>query len=240
MNRQRKEKIKLNTGSTLVEMIIAFALLGIFLVASASIISMITGIYYRIKAETYSKQISDIVLEKVASEIEGAAWKTGDLDNPKIVSVAENKLISQEINDQDKADAAEESPDGRGSAIILYDKTDTRVMLYAENKELIVHYFEIYNTNESKRYSATDWKLQSSLYNGFTIEDLTFVRGGGNNLSAFLASKVDGSEETQGSLYGISSVGSYGDDVIVIFLHMNSERYGDYYTYRFVRMYNVE
>ena len=43
---------------------------------------------------------------------------------------------------------------------------------------------------------------------------------------------------TEASDYGLTNPGTYGDDVVVVFLKIHSGRYGDYYAYRFVKMYN--
>ena len=61
-----------NAGTTLVEMIVCFALLAIFVTAAASIIASTTNLYYQVKGETYSGQVSDILTEKIASTVEGA------------------------------------------------------------------------------------------------------------------------------------------------------------------------
>ncbi len=204
-NRIRKR----NDGATLVEMIVTFALLSIFLVAAAAIIGAVTNLYFRIKSETYSKQVSDIILEKVSSEVDGAEYTPrSTIGNPTICDASGNEETS-----------------GIGLRMDLYDKTDTHVQVYAENNELIVHYYSL--TKDGVEYNATDWKLQESVYNGFMIDSLTFVRG--DKLADF----------TDKSDYGLTSSGSYGSNVIVVFLKLHSERYGDYYTYRFVKMYNV-
>lgn len=231
--RKRNQISKSNAGTTLIEMVVAFALLGIFLVAASSIITNVTGMYYRVKAETYSKQVSDIVLEKVVSEIEGAVWVNNSGENLKLI---DSEHIDDARESIEKADGVEEA-EKNGAGVVLFDKTDTKIMMFAEDDELIVHYYEIHRGAE--RYNATDWKFSDSVYNGFAVKELQFVRG--NKLGAFLGSNitVNGETTTPGDLYGLSPAGQYSENVIVVFLHLKSERYGDYYTYRFVRMYNV-
>ena len=208
---------KKNNGSTMVEMVVTFALLSIFMVSAAVIIGTVTNLFYRIKAETYAKQVSDIVLEKVTSEIEGAKYnsKTESL-NPKILNEAD---VESDY----------------GVAIELSDKTDTRIRISADVKTdsnpesdgLIIHYFAIERVKDSESFESVDWKFNSSVYNGFSISELTFVRG-------------DKLKDYSGkTAYGLTSNGDYGKNVIVVLLHLNSDRYGDYYTYRFVKMYNV-
>ena len=226
--------LRSDAGTTLIEMVVAFALLGIFLVAASSIISTITGMFYHIKAETYSKQVSDIVLEKVSSEIEGAVWEDGSGDNLKILASEDIDEAKASASD---ADALED--EDQGECVVLFDKTDTKIMMYAEEGRLIVHYFDI--SRGSEHYNATDWTFSDSVYNDYSVKDLVFVHGDGEKLEDFLDTKitVNGKETTQGELYGLATTAEYGSDVVVVFLHIKSERYGDYYTYRFVRMYNV-
>jgi prepilin-type N-terminal cleavage/methylation domain-containing protein len=67
-----KKQIKSNSGMTLVEMIVSFALLAIFLAATTAILATISNMYFHIKGESASKQISNIILSKISSEIEGS------------------------------------------------------------------------------------------------------------------------------------------------------------------------
>lgn len=207
LNRIRKR----DRGTTLVEMIVSFALLAVFLATAAAFITSVSSMYFGVKSENYSKQVSDIVLEKISSEISGAGYVPGaTLGNPFIV-------------DEDGA----ESDTGIGKAVDLFDRTDTHVSIYAEDGELVVHYYGIVRGTDDS-HPATDWKFQEGIYNEFYVDDLTFVRG--DVIDSF-ADKGD---------YGLTSSGSYGPDVIVVFLKLKSVKYGEYYTYRFVRMYNVK
>ncbi len=212
MRNKRRLKLYKNAGTTLVEIIVSFALLAIFLTAAATIISTITNNYYRTKGETYAKQVSDIILEKVVSEIEGAKYEPVAEDETSTV----NPLISNKHS---------------SSTITLYDRTDTKVDIYADtgDKELKIYYYPIENkVDSSKSRSATTWKFDKGVYNGYSIESLTFVYG--NELSSFSGASDYG--------FDTSNV-TYGNNVIVVFLKMDSPKYDEYYTYRVVKMYNI-
>ena len=196
-----------NKGMTLVEMIVSFALLAIFLMSAAVIIGNVSSMYFDIKGESYSRQVTDIILEKVETEIDGSKYNA--------MKVKENLRI-QELNGTDVGATVDV-----GDAVVLSDKTDTKVKVYAENGELVVHYFKIGDS-----FNETDWKFDKSVYNNFKIEHLYFVKG--SQLHKF----------TEASDYGLTNPGTYGDDVVVVFLKIHSGRYGDYYAYRFVKMYN--
>ena len=211
---RKKRKINYinNRGMTLIEMIVSFALLAIFLASAAAIIGTVSMMYFDVKGENYSRQVSDIVMEKLESEIDGAKIESG-------ASVIAPK-IQKEVTGSDVTGVS------AGKAIILTDKTNTKVKLYAEKGEIVVHYYPIGET-----YNSTDWKFDKSVYNHFTIENLYFVRGDMIG---------DGSVGVDVSEYGLNGVtaGTYGKDIVGIFMKMHNPRYGDYYSYRLVKMYN--
>ena len=70
-----------NKGTTLIEMIVAFALLGIFLSVATAVIVRIANLYYDIKGETYAEQVSDILLEKISSEIKTNSALADDIED---------------------------------------------------------------------------------------------------------------------------------------------------------------
>ena len=202
-----------NHGSTLIEMIVSFALLAIFLVSAATVIASVTTMYYEVKGENYSKQVSDIVLNKIEAEIDGSVFVAGE---------DETNLRIQKADDSEmgKTDTGENI--NKGASVLLTDKTGTKVKIYRDptDKDVVIHYFPIGTQKE------TDWRFDQSVYNHFTVEELTFMK----------ASEVSSYSEL--SNYGIDSVPDYGPDVIAVFLKIHSGRYGDYYAYRFVNMCN--
>ena len=142
-----------NAGTTLVEMIISFMLLSIFMVSAATIITLIANMYYAVKGESYSNQVADIVLEKVVSEIEGA------------------KYDSKRKNDSVKIASD-------NSSISLSDRTDTDLTLYAADGRLKIDYAQITNLQDtSLNRNATTWELAKDVYNGYTVNNLRFFSG---------------------------------------------------------------
>lgn len=205
----KQRHFQTDAGTTLVEMIMCFALLSIFISAAASIIASTTNVYYQVKGETYSRQVADILMEKISSEIEGAKYtEDATAGNPVIV-----------------ANNANAATDGYSSYVDLYDRTDTHVKIYAQNKMLQIYYYPFRN-NEAER-NGTFWRFDSKVYNGFMIEELKFIPG--NETGTY-------SETLQG--YGISNV-SYDDSIVIILLKLKSDKYGEYKSYRPVKMFNV-
>ena len=203
---------KNNRGTTLIEMIVCFALMGIFIAAAAAIIASITALYYNIKGEIYSREVSDIVLEKVASELDGAEYfKTAFMGgvNPQIID---------------------------NESIELFDKTDTYVNIgLDENKGIYVYYHGINATEDKDRRNNTYWYFDEKMYNGFNITDMKFYGCGEATTDINFGSSVEA------STYGLSGVNleDYDGNVVLVLLQLHSGRYGDYTYYRFVRMYNV-
>lgn len=210
-SKKKTSNILNNKGTTLVEMIVTFALIAIFLTACAMVISLITNMYYVIKSETYAKQVSDILIEKISSEIEGAKYSEWDESLNPIVG--------------------DGTTNNSGAYMILYDKTDTKVKLYSEDGYFSIYYYAIDDKVEpSNSRKATIWKYSPEMYNGYKITDLQFIRGnaiGGAGSSAALTN------------YGITNASGYNDNVVLILLTINSPKYGEYKTYRFAKMFYV-
>ena len=203
-----------NAGSTLVEMIVCFALLSIFISSAAMIIASVTNLYYQVKGETYSRQVADILIEKLASEIEGAKYNEemgfGDNGNPVI-----------------KYDYTTASPTEKVSTITLYDRTDTLVTLYEDDGEVLIEYAPI-NRKDYER-EGTIWHFDSGVYNQYRVKDLKFVPGD-KTPSVYGVDTVS---------YGVGNTALYKRNVVVVFLTIESPKYGEYKTVRPVKMFYV-
>ncbi len=200
----KRLKRRNDRGTTLVEMIACFALLGFFMACAAVLISNITSTYYTTKGEVYSREVADIVLEKIVSEVDGAEFPT---DPSLYPSIAADHL-----------------------SIDLCDKTDTHIIIRRNdnNNKLEIYYYEIGNPGDENHRNESNWYFDDSVYNGFAVKGLRFYRGG-DSIDSSLAAK-----------YGLAGIdlSEYNDDVVLVLMEMHSEKYGDYYFYRFIKMYN--
>ena len=157
----RRSKRRNDQGTTLVEMIACFALLGIFMACATVLISNITSAYYTTKGEIYSREVANIVLEKIASEVDGAEFPTDPTLYP---SVAADHL-----------------------SIDLCDKTDTHIIIRRNDADkLEIYYYEIGSPGGENYRSESNWYFDDSVYNGFFVDDLKFYRGG-DTIDASLA-----------------------------------------------------
>ena len=202
---------KNNRGSTLVEMVVCFALLGIFMACAAALISSITSIHYSIKGEMISREVSDILMNKIVSEIDGAKYYGEETEAAKY----KNPQI-----------------DGNTS-ITMYDKTDTLVTLKRDaDKGLVVHYAEILvdgmKANPDSR-EPMDWYFDDAVYKGFQLTGLSFYRGGSGTVS--------NAEEYGISDVNLSD---YPPNVVLVLMKLKYDNEEDeYHYYRFVRMFNI-
>ncbi len=198
-----------NTGTTMVELIVTFALLAIFMAAAATFIGAEASLYYYVKGETYSNQVSDIILQKVESELDGAKYyPTTGYDSPNPVVTSDYSLIS------------------------LYDKTDTAVTVSAnETNGLVVHYpsisIEDPTTHVFNSLSETDWKFDEAVYYGFKVKSLKIV-------------PVKQATAAITSPYGVTvNPDDYPANIVLVLLAIEKDGYNTFYSYRFVKMYNL-
>ncbi len=211
LNKKRSNRIFNNKGTTLIEMVVCFLMLAIFLTAAFAVITHLSNIYYQVKGETYGKQVSDIILTKLQSEIEGAKSGTDEI----FIDGQTDKTV--------------------GTKMKFYDKTNSQVELAVDNKMLQVKYSgykdETDPSGKNDR-SPNTWSFDKNVYNSFYIKNLTFVKA---------SSIGSGSNKALAESYGISaSDGDYGEDIMLVLLELDSHHYGSYKTYRFIRMYNVD
>ncbi|MBR1816891.1 MAG: prepilin-type N-terminal cleavage/methylation domain-containing protein [Lachnospiraceae bacterium] len=70
--KKNTKKFNNNSGMTLIELIVTFALLGLFMVAAGKVIADTVNVYYQAKSIQTGMQVSSIISTKITGEIEGA------------------------------------------------------------------------------------------------------------------------------------------------------------------------
>ncbi len=214
-----------NAGSTLVEMIVCFALLGIFMTASTVVITSVTNLYYDVKGETYARQVSDIVLRKIAGEVESARVYASDPFTWPVIYRSPEGVIRG---------------DRSGDRIELYDRTDTLVQLYAEDGLFKIRYLPInpeLDPSDPEYYEETIWTFDEKMYQGFKVKELRFVAadqsGAGATAQKFGNTIDDAIDKT-------AALRDYPVNVIGVYLTLESPQYGEFYSYKYMRMYNLD
>ena len=216
----KRKPNKENTGTTLVEMIVSFTLLAIFVSASVIVIANVTTLYYRGRGENYARQIGDIVTNKIASEVSGAEYSTRNTSS--------NLYIKNEADFKSKF--TQISDDIDGNTITLYDRTGTRVSIFASDGILKIYYHEINDEiNSDNSREAIYWTFDENVYNGYHIEELYFAQ----------AASAD--NQTAASNFGIESVNTddYPSNVLAVYMTLKSDKYGQFNVCRYVKVYSA-
>jgi hypothetical protein len=154
---------------TLVELIVSFALLSIFMVAASMMIASITNVYYEAKGTSYGLQVSNVIIGKITSELEGAI---------------NGNIISDDFKD-------EEGQSLSGAMLIADDKVEftnsygSHVSLGLTDMDgkqyLALHYYQVKSADGTDDlYDAVDWTFDPNTYMGYSIKKLTFSRPGGD------------------------------------------------------------
>lgn len=211
---------KENKGTTLIEMIVSFTLLSIFVSASVIVISNVTTLYYRVRGENYARQIGDIVTNKIASEVSGAEYSSRNTSsNLYIKNEGDFKSSFTQITD-----------DIDGNTITLYDRTGTRVSIFASDGILKIYYHEIndeVNTDNSRE--AVYWTFDENVYNGYHIEALDFVQAASSD------------NQTVAQNYGMDggNPDDYPSNVMAVYMTLRSDQYGKFNICRYVKVYSA-
>ncbi len=208
--RKRKLNTNKNKGMTLVEMIVCFALLSIFVTVSTLVISNVITLYYRVRGESYARQVGDIVAKKITSELSGAEY----VNDSSIDPIIEKKNPNDETVD--------------GNVITVVDSTDTKISMYAQDGILKIYYHKITDENDSdNNREPVIWTFDKKMYNGYQIDSLDFAQACSSKNTA-LATKYD-----------VTATTDYPTNVIVVYMKLSSPKYGKFTIVRYVKMYNA-
>ena len=221
-----KRKKNNSKGTTLIEMVVSFALLGIFVSLSTVIIANVTTLYYRVRGESYARQVGDIVVNKIAAELSGAMYSNiGDSFNVKISDDFDGNP-SVTVNPTEHKDIS-------GNVACLYDRNETGMSMFASDGILYIYYREIDDETEpEKSRQPVYWTFDKNIYNGYEIKNLEFVEfaPGNNAVNQSLAQN-----------YGITDVGDISDypsNIVAVYMKLKSDRYGEFNICRYIKLYN--
>lgn len=170
---RRKVKNVLNGrgGVTLLELIVTFALISLFVVLSCQVMASAMNLYHKIQGISYGRQVSDTLMDKIVGEIAGA-------------QVSIKQVTGQET---EKADLSSEYTlviDDDGGKIDLYDGTGSPIYITSDKyttsdiNQLIIHYYRVESTQEGSEkkviYEPVNWTFDEKVYLGYEIEKLQF------------------------------------------------------------------
>lgn len=199
-----------NHGFTLVEMIVTFMLIGLFMIAASKVIANTVTVYYEAKGTASGMQVSSIIATKIRSEIEGAKpeqiiRKVKNADGT--VTDRTEDYVMQLSSDSTLGGGNEtggynkiEFTDAKGSHVYIGVNTDGY---------LVVHYFM--DAADGTPEDKTDWMFDKKSYMGYTIKELKFHQ----------------------------PKGDYAENIIYMSLTLHSPRYGDFTYTEYIQCYNL-
>jgi prepilin-type N-terminal cleavage/methylation domain-containing protein len=168
-NHREKRNRKKNRGMTLVELMVSFALISIFMVSATMLISSISNIYYQAKGVSYGLQVTNILQGKISEELAGALNEditSDDFLDASGAGISGAMLISQDCIEFTNSD-------GSHVNLGLYEKEG--------KKYLSLHYYPVPTGSDgSNLYEAVDWTFDKETYMGYSVTDLKFSRPGGD------------------------------------------------------------
>lgn len=142
---------------TLVEMIVSFTLLSMFMVAATMMIASIVNVYYQSSTLSYGLEVANVINNKIRGELEAA--------------VGSDMASAVEIN-------------AEGNEIHFVTATGSRVFLglaQRNGQNYLVEHFEAIEaslnedgTYDDDGYDAVDWMFDEAAYMGYVIDELHF------------------------------------------------------------------
>ena len=148
-----------NKGFTLVEMVVSFALLGIFMVAATKVIYNTTEVYYQAKGIQTAIQVSDIISSKITEELEGALVEGFFMGDRNSIWISDN-----------------------GNEIRLINSSGERIIIrnywLHDNKGYmcIFHAPLEYKGENNNNLEYSEWSFDDKVYMGYKIKNLTFTK----------------------------------------------------------------
>lgn len=158
LSRAGKACTRSRRGATLVELLVTFALLAIFLMSAAAVLTPATRVYLNLKYQSYAQSVSDILLERVCGQIASAS--------------ADEMVISDDGGKISFSDS---------KASPMYIALSSSCVPDEGNEDvasgfLLLHYRTIYYSDDGSRvlWNAVNWKYDLNAYQGFEIESIHF------------------------------------------------------------------
>ena len=150
---------KNRTGATLVEVMVTFALIGLFLLAATTAVSAAMNAFYRMEAISRAIVVSDTILDKAEGELSGA--------------MADGASLCL---------GGSTEGDGWWSTICFYTANGSPVRMQSEDAgdgkgKFSLYYYPVQDTSgtdTSGNSSGTDWTFDEKFYQGFWVTQLSF------------------------------------------------------------------
>lgn len=155
-------KVAANTGGTsLVELVVTFALIAMFSVAVVYVTGSSMNIYRSATGRAYAQDVCTTLMDKVAGEISGA--QPGTEKQFGVVVMDRSRITGNRADYLSYAS---------GACVAFCNRTGSQVYIASENGKLLVHYRPV--EDNVRKLKAVDWKFDDAVYNGFSVSSLNF------------------------------------------------------------------
>lgn len=166
---QRSALRKDKSGVTLVELIVTFALIGLFMTAASFVLTSSIRLFTRMQSVSSAVTVSDVLLDKIAGEISAARQPNMNKDD---VAFDHGGYYIWMGKDKDS------------EWITMWNRSGSPMAIYAEpDGALCLKYYETVRgsvgaetTDSTKTVPEMDWHFDKGVYMGYRITKLTFTR----------------------------------------------------------------
>lgn len=158
-------------GVTLLELIVTFALISLFVVLSCQVMASAMNLYHKIQGINYGRQVSDTLMDKIVGEIAGAQVSIKQIHGEGPEKSSTSSEYTLVIDDG-------------GAKIDLYDGTGSHIYITSDKyktsniNQLIIHYYRVETTQEGSEkkviYEPVNWTFDENVYLGYEIDKLQF------------------------------------------------------------------
>lgn len=166
-----KKQVSDCRGVTLVELIVTFALIGLFMTAATSMLTSTLKLFTRMQATSRAITVSDMLLDKIAGEITAA------------IVPPENSTNGYYFWLQPKSVAKEGEP----RWVVFRNRSKSPIAIFAAEAqedgkanietmgqgELFIRYYSV-SEHEGRAVHELDWHFDSRVYMGYSIDKLWF------------------------------------------------------------------
>lgn len=200
-----------NQGLTLVEMIVTFMLIGLFMIAASKVIANTVSVYYEAKGTANGMQVSAIIASKIRGEIEGARDATITTEVKNADGTTSEVTMPYVMRLSTDATLGGQNESGGYNKIEFTDAQGSHIYIGVNaDGYLTVHYYPVLVA--SGEIKSTDWVFDKKTYMGYVIKELKFTQ----------------------------PKGDYADNIIYMSLTLHSSRYGDFTYTEYIQCYNLE
>ncbi|MCR1840463.1 PilW family protein [Murimonas intestini] len=160
--------MKNKKGMTLVELIVGFALVGIFMASAVVVLSSSIHVFVRANSLAHAQTVADMLLETITSELSSAA-------DASFQGSGEIMIVTD-------------------STVSFVDKNAYPVIMSAEDGRLVLSYQQV-ETATGDVEEPVKWRYEEGTYLGTKISSLKFAHLNGNLIEVTMILTVEKSNQ---------------------------------------------